>query len=152
MGRKKEDTYENASKKKQEQIEKEQVVHNKNAKLEADVLGVWDKYVELDYGQYTMRIAADLPIPDHNELMSLIDDISDDNDANISIYQRIGALLSMGLYDGEEMINPTDAEFWSNLANWSQLKVQQMFQMYKTNYVAELTKIISFRGEQPEQS
>jgi hypothetical protein len=137
MGRKKEDTYENASKKKQEQIEKEQAKHEELAELESDVVGLWDDYLEVPYGsENVMRIKADLSPRKDKQLAEFMRDANYANALNV---------LCIGLYDKEgNLVHKTDSKFFENEANWSVLKAQTLVGALRKHQFEQTKKTFSF--------
>jgi hypothetical protein len=133
----KEDTYENASAKKKEQIEKEQAVHKELIELESDVVGLWDEYIDVPYGSETvMRIKADLPPRKDKQLAEFMMKAE---------YASALNVLCIGLYDKVgNLVHKTDSKFFENESNWSVLKVQMLVGALRKHQLEQTNKILSF--------
>ena len=136
-----EDTYERARAKTDEQIAKEQAVHDANDAIESDVLGLWDAFIEIQYGNLTLRIRADIPTQQHDTLMRFV---SGFGESTVEDTVKVFTMLTLGLYAKDEKVHETDAKFWSNTSNWSQLKAQQIVSAYMKNYKKEVDATTSF--------
>ena len=135
------DTYEKAREVTEQQIAKEQAVHDANDAIESDVLGLWDEFVEIPYGNFTMRIRADLPSQKHDALLRFVNKIGTESEGD---HADVLPLLTIGLYTGDTKVYETDAKFWSNKNNWSNLKVGQIVSAYMKNYKKEVELTTSF--------
>ena len=136
-----EDTYENARAAADEQVAKEQAVHDVNDVIESDVLGLWDEFIEIPYGNLTLRIRADIPTQQHDSLMRFV---SGFGESSVEDTVKVFTMLTLGLYSNGEKVHETDAKFWSNTSNWSQLKAQQIVSAYMKNYKKEVDATTSF--------
>lgn len=138
------DTYERARAKTDEQIAKEQVVHDANDAIESDVLGLWDEFIEIPYGNFTLRIRADIPTQQHDSLMRFV---SGFGESTVEDTIKVFTMLTLGLYSNGVKVHETDVKFWSNTSNWSQLKAQQIISAYMKNYKKEVDATTSFLTE-----
>lgn len=136
-----EDTYEKAREAAEQQIAKEQVVHDAHDEIESDVLGLWDEFIEIPYGNLTLRIRADIPTQQHDSLMRFV---SGFGESTVEDTVKVFTMLTLGLYSNGEKVHETDAKFWSNTSNWSQLKAQQIVSAYMKNYKKEVDATTSF--------
>jgi hypothetical protein len=135
------DTYAKAREVADTQIAKEQAVHDANDAIESDVLGLWDGFIEIPYGNLTLRIRADIPTQQHDTLMRFV---SGFGESSVEDTVKVFTMLTLGLYSNDEKIHETDAKFWSNTSNWSQLKAQQIVSAYMKNYKKEVDATTSF--------
>ena len=138
------DTYAKARESADAQIVKEQAVHDVNDAIESDVLGLWDEFIEIPYGNFTLRMRADIPTQQHDSLMRFV---SGFGESTVEDTVKVFTMLTLGLYSNGEKVHETDAKFWSNTSNWSQLKAQQIVSAYMKNYKNEVDKTTSFLAE-----
>lgn len=136
-----EDTHEKARAAADTQIAKEQVVHDAHDAIESDVLGLWSEYIEIPYGGLTLRVKSDLPQRKHDMLKRSLQDTNADLP---NPYTESLLILTIGLYDGDELKQATDETFWNNSNHWSELKVQKIISGYFRNYKKEIEATTSF--------
>ena len=137
------DTYAKAREVAEQQITKEQAVHDAHDAIESDVLGLWDEFIEIPYGNFTMRIRADLPSQKHDALRRFTQTIGETKcDPSSAL-----PMVTLGLYNNDDKISETDAKFWSNPDNWSDLKINQIVSAYMRNYMREVEQTTSFLND-----
>ena len=137
------DTYAKAREVAEQQIAKEQVVHDAHDEIESDVLGLWDAFIEIPYGNFTMRIRADLPSQKHDALRRFVQTIGETGCDPSGIFP----MVTLGLYNNDDKVSETGAKFWSNRDNWSDLKINQIVSAYMRNYIREVEQTASFLGD-----
>ena len=138
------DTYAKAREVAEQQITKEQAVHDAHDAIESDVLGLWSEYIEIPYGDLTLRVKSDLPQRKHDMLKRSLQDTDTDLP---NPYTESLLILTIGLYDGDELKQSTDETFWNNANHWSELKVQKIISGYFRNYKKEIEATTSFLGD-----
>jgi len=135
------DTYDHAREAAVEQIVRDQKVCTVDDAIEADVLGLWSEFIEIPYGNFILRINADISMQKHDELMRFIAGFGEAGlDDNIHML----TILTAGLYKNDIRVYETDEAFWSNTANWSNLKARQIVSAYIKNYKEEIESTTSF--------
>lgn len=144
-------TYAHARGAADDQIAKEQVVHDELDALESDLIELWDDYYEIPYGpKYHIRIKTELPGNVEKRLYALLDgDISENDDSELV---KILSLMTAGIYVEENLIKKTDAAFWENSANWNMLKVESILMSYLRRLKGEREAIYSFPGAKAKES
>lgn len=138
------DTYAKAREVTDAQIAKEQAVHDANDAIESDVLGLWDEFIEIPYGNLTMRLCSDMPKQKHDNLMRFAAKLGEATDIE---HTETMPLLTLGLYKDDIKVHETNEAFWENTSNWSDLKVKQILGAYMKNYKKEVEATTSFLGE-----
>ena len=137
------DTYETARAVTEQQIAKENAVHAANDAIESDVLGLWDEFIEIPYGNLTLRIRADLPSQKHDAFMRFVNTIGGPDCDPSGTFP----MLTLGLYKDDSKVHDTDLKFWSNPGNMSVLKINQIVGAYMKNYKKEVELTTSFLND-----
>lgn len=139
------DTYEHAKALVAQQTAKERAVRDKLDAIECDITGLWDDYYAIPYGsKLNIRIRNELPGNIERKLYKLIEgDVAEGTDSELN---KVLAVMTMGLYEGDSHIKDTDVAFWENPANWNMRKVESVIMSYLSRLKEERQTIFSFPG------
>ena len=143
------DTYENAKSLAGKQIANERTITDALDATEQDVLEFWDEFIEVPYGQkYAMRIRADLSNTDHLRFCRLLDDVETSSSESDNIFIEALMIISIGVYNGDDLVTETDRLFWEDDRNWSALKIKRIIGAYFRHFKEETEKTLYFLEEE----
>ena len=143
------DTYEHVRALADEQIAKEGAVRDELDATEQEVLEFWDEYIEVPYGRkYTIHICADLSNTDHLKFCKFLDSVTTVSNESDNIFIDALLIITMGIYEGDKLIQETDKAFWENSRNWSTLKVKRIIESYFKHFKEESENTFSFLDEE----
>lgn len=144
-----ENTYENAKALADKQIANERVVTDDLDATESAVLEFWDEYIKIPYGQrYAIRVRTGLSNTDHLRFCQLLDSVETTSQKSDNIFIEALVMITLGIYENDDLVAETNHQFWADGKNWSTLKINRIIEAYFRYFKEESEKLFSFLDEE----